>query len=185
MSIPTPQRTNKLRIIPILGLFFSLAAVVMACGSTTDNTGTTTSGSSSTSTGSTSTTQHFKVGDQVKVGSTWVVTVNSAKTHGPTDIDQPKSGDTYLVVDVTFKNVSSSEQNLSTLLQLSLKDSTGQKYDETITTFANQPPDGKVAAGDVARGQVVYEVPSAQKAFTLAFESDIVSSGQVLWDINL
>lgn len=182
MPTPTRSRANKLRIIPILGLFFSLAAVVMACGSTTDNVGTSTTGSSSASTSS---AQHFKVGDQVKVGSTWVVTVNSAKTHGPTDMDQPKSGDTYLVLDVTFKNVTSSEQNLSTLLQLSLKDSTGQKYDETITTFASQSPDGKVAAGDLARGQVVYEVPSAQKSFTLAFESDIVSSGQVLWDINL
>jgi hypothetical protein len=100
-------------------------------------------------------------------------------------MDQPTSGDTYLVIDATFKNVASTEQDLSTLLQLSLKDSTGQKYDETVTTFAQQPPDGKVAAGDVVRGQVVYEVPSAQKSFTLAFESDIVSSGQVIWDINL
>ncbi len=100
-------------------------------------------------------------------------------------MDQPKSGDTYLVIDASFKNVSSTEQDLSTLLQLSLKDATGQKYDETITTFAKQPPDGKVAAGDIVRGQVVYEVPSAQKAFTLAFQSDIVSSGQVIWDIKL
>lgn len=170
------------RILPILGLLFSVAMVVMACGSASANSGTITTGSTSSAS---STTQHFKVGDQVKVGSTWVVTINSAQTHGATDVDQPKSGNTYLVIDASFKNVSSSEQNLSTLLQLSLKDSTGQKYDETITTFAQQPPDGKVAAGDTNRGQVVFEVPSSQKSFTLAFESDIVSSGQVIWDINL
>ncbi|HEY7973762.1 MAG TPA: DUF4352 domain-containing protein [Ktedonobacterales bacterium] len=181
--MPTASsRGAKVRFLPLLGLLFSIAIVVLACGSTSDNTGATTTGSTSASTSS---AQHFKVGDQVKVGSTWVVTVNSAQTHGATDMDQPKSGDTYLVVDATFKNVASTEQDLSTLLQLSLKDSTGQKYDETVTTFAQQPPDGKVAAGDVVRGQVVYEVPSAQKSFTLAFESDIVSSGQVIWDINL
>lgn len=171
-----------MNFIPLIGLFFAIAAVIMACGSSTDNAGSTTTSSTGASS---STSQHFKVGDQVKVGSTWVVTINSVQTHGPTEMDQPKSGDTYLVVDATFKNVSSSEQNLSTLLQLSLKDATGQKYDETITTFAKSSPDGKVAAGDVARGDVVYEVPSAQKSFTLAFESDIVSSGQVVWDVNV
>ena len=176
------SRSPRIRLLPLLGLLVSLAVVVMACGSTADNAGSTTSGSSSSST---STAKHFKVGDQVKVGSTWVVTINSAQPHGATDMDQPKSGNTYLVVDATFKNISSSEQDLSSLLQLSLKDSTGQKYDETVTTFAQQPPDGKVAAGDVSRGQVVYEVPSAQKSFTLAFQSDITSSGDVVWDISL
>ena len=174
--------THGRRALPLLTLLFSLALVIMACGSTTDNAGVSTSGSSSTTT---STAKHFKVGDQVKVGSTWVVTINSAQTHAATDLDQPKAGNTYLVIDATFKNVSSSEQDLSTLLQLSLKDATGQHYDETITTFASQPPDGKVAAGDVSRGQVVYEVPTGQKSFTLAFTSDITSSGQVIWDISL
>lgn len=173
---------TRIRILPVIGLLFALGAVVMACGSATDNAGTLTTGASSTAA---STSKHFKVGDQVKAGNTWVVTINSAKIHAPTDIDQPASGNTYLVIDATFKNISSSEQDLSTLLQLSLKDSTGQKYDETVTTFAQQPPDGKVAAGDIVRGQVAYEVPKAQKSFTLAFESDIVSSGQIIWDISL
>lgn len=180
--LTTSSRNTRFHFLPLLGLLFSVAIVVLACGSTSANTGTTTTGSSAASTSS---AKHFKVGDQVKVGSTWVVTVNSAQPHGATDMDQPKSGDTYLVIDASFKNVSSTEQDLSTLLQLSLKDATGQKYDETITTFAKQPPDGKVAAGDIVRGQVVYEAPSAQKAFTLAFQSDIVSSGQVIWDIKL
>lgn len=181
--MPTSQpNSTRVRFLPLLGLLFSLAVVIMACGSTSANTGSNASGSSSTST---STAKHFKVGDQVKVGSTWVVTINSVTTHGATDIDQPKSGDTYLVVDATFKNVSSSEQTLSTLIQMSVKDSTGQKYDNTITSFASQPPDGKVEAGDVVRGQDVYEVPASQKSFTLSFESDVLSSGEVVWDINV
>ena len=170
------------RFLPVFALLLAIGGSILACGSSSDNSGSITSGGgSSSSTGA----KHFKVGDQVKVGDTWVVTVNSAKPHGPTEFDQPKSGDTYLVIDATFKNVSSDEQNLSSLLQLSLKDSTGQKYDETIVTFVKGSPDGKVAAGDLLRGQVVYEVPKAQKAFTFAFESDIVSSGQTIWDINV
>ncbi len=176
----TTSKTLR-RFLPLFALLLAVGGAVLACGSSSANAGSLTNGSSSASSSAT----HFKVGDQVKVGDTWVVTVNSAKLHGPTEIDQPKAGDTYLVIDITFKNVSSQEQNLSSLLQLSLKDSTGQTYDETIVSFVSGSPDGKVAAGDLLRGQVVYEVPQAQKSFTLAFESDITSGGQTIWDINI
>jgi len=179
----TSMRPSKplLRILPVLGLLLAIAGVIMACGAASDNSGSVTTGGSS----STSAAQHFKVGQQVKVGSTWVVTLNSAKTHGATDYDQPKSGDTYLVVDVSLKNVSSQEQDLSSLAQFTLKDATGQSYTETITTFANAAPDGKVEAGSLSRGQMVYEVPTAQKTFTFAFEADIVSGGETIWDISI
>ncbi|MEO7002145.1 MAG: DUF4352 domain-containing protein [Ktedonobacterales bacterium] len=182
MNTSIRSAKSSLRILPLLGLLLAIAGVIMACGGTSDNSGSVTTGGGSSSTSS---AQHFTVGQQVKVGSTWVVTVNSAKTHGATDIDQPKSGNTYLVVDVSLKNVSSQEQTLSSLAQFTLKDATGQSYDETITTFANAAPDGKVEAGSVSRGQMVYEVPTAQKSFTFAFEADIVSGGQTIWDISI
>lgn len=170
------------RFLPLLALLFAVSGAIIACADSSANAGSSTTGGSSSSSSS---AKHFKVGDQVKVGDTWVVTLNSATTHGATDFDQPKSGDTYLVLDISFTNVSSKEQDISTLLQLTLKDSTGQKYDETIVSFVSGTPDGKVEAGDVNRGQVVYEVPASQKSFTLAFESDITSSGQTIWDISL
>jgi hypothetical protein len=88
------------------------------------------------------------------------------------------------VVRVSLKNVSFQEQDLSSLLQFPLKDSTCQKYDETVTSFASQPPGGKVTAGDSSKGDIVYEVPKNQSTFTLAFEADITSSGQTVWDPN-
>ena len=182
MRMRRSPTNNTLRFLPILGLLVVIAGVIMACGSSSDNAGSTTSGSTSSSSSS---AKHFKVGDQVKVGDTWVVTVNSAQKHAATDMDQPKSGDTYLVVNVTLKNVSTSEQNLSSLLQFSLKDASGQSYTETITTFAKQPPDGKVEAGSVSSGDMVFEIPTAQKSYTLAFQSDVVSGGETIWDISL
>ncbi len=168
--------------LPVFALLLAIGGAIIACGSSTDNSGSLTTGGSSSSS---STTKHFKVGDQVKVGDTWVVTVNSAKLHGPTEFDQPKSGDTYLVVDASFKNISSKEQDLSSLLQMGLKDATGQTYTETITGFASSSPDGKIEAGDILRGQLVFEVPKSQTAFTFDFEADPVSGGQTIWDINV
>jgi uncharacterized protein DUF4352 len=168
------------RIALAIGVASLAAVVVIACGGgASANSGSTTSGSSSTTSAS---TQHFKVGQQVKVGSTWVITVNSVKTSQGDDVFQPKSGNTFLIVDLTAKNVSSTEQTLSSILSFTLKDSTGQKYDETIVTGATAP-DGKVAAGDQVRGQLAYEVPASMKAFTFAFEADILSSGQTIWDL--
>lgn len=162
----------------------AIALVIWACGSSSANTGTKSSGSSS-STQSTSKpgNQHFKVGDQVNVGNTYTVTVNSVKANTTADIP-PQAGNEYLIVDVTLKNTSSQEQDLSSLLQFTLKDSTGQKYDESLTAGTTSP-DGKVAAGDVVRGQIAYEVPTSVHDFTLAFEADITSSGQTIWDLHV
>ena len=154
--------------------------IFLACGAgSAANNGTTTTGGASASSA-----QHFKVGDQVKVGDTYIVTVNSVTTNKGDDISQPKAGNTFLVVDVTIKNTSSKEQNVSSLLQFTLKDTTGQKYDETIISGAT-PPDGKLAAGDVVKGQIPYEVPLAQHSYILAFQADIVSSGQTTWTLSI
>ena len=112
------------------------------------------------------------------------MTVNSAKTSNRDDITQPKSGDTFVIMDVTIKNVSNQEQNISSLLQFNMKDSTGQVYTETIVDGAT-PPDGKIEPGDVLRGQLAYEVPTSQHSFTFSFEADITSSGQTIWDVTV
>lgn len=178
------SRQSLRMLLPLLSLLGILALVIMACGGS-DNTGTSVGTSNgTTTTGSSGGSKHFKVGDQVKVGDTYIVTVNSFKTNPGDDIFKPKAGNTFVVVDVSIKNVSSQEQNLSSLLQFNLKDSTGQKYTETIISGVT-PPDGKLAASDTLRGQLAYEVPTSQHNFTFAFEADAFSSGQTLWDLTI
>lgn len=184
--MPNVLRASKwsVKSIVVLGVL-SAALAVGACGSATANTGTKTSANgSSTQSGAKSGNQHFKVGDQVNVGNTYTVTVNSVKTSSGSDISQPQAGNTFLIIDVTLKNTSAQEQDLSSLLQFTLKDSTGQKYDQSLTA-GGTPPDGKIAAGDQARGQIAYEVPASAHDFTLAFEADITSSGQTIWDLHV
>lgn len=179
------SRVRTLRtVLPLLSLLGILALVIMACGGS-DNSGTSVGSSNgTTSTGSSSGSKHFKVGDQVKVGDTYVVTVNSFKTNPGDEFSKPKAGNVFVVVDVSLKNVSSQEQDVSSILQFTIKDSTGQKYDETIISGVTSP-DGKLAAGDTVKGQLAYEVPSSQHNFTFAFEADIISSGQTFWDLHI
>lgn len=188
---------KRARVLLTFGVLAICSLAILACGaaantgSTVSTSGSTASSSSSgsNSTASTASTaakapQHFKVGDQVKVGSTYIVTVNSVKASQGDEIDQPKAGNQYMIVDVTVQNVSSSEQDFSSLLSFTLKDSTGQKYDQAFVSGATSP-DGKIEPNDKLRGQLAYEVPTAQHGYTLGFEADILSSGQSIWDLSL
>ena len=130
------------------------------------------------------TSAHHKVGEQVRVGD-WAVTINSAMLNAGDEFNSPKAGYTYLVFDATFKNVSSNAQTMSTLGQITVKDSTGQGYTETIATFAKASPGGTVEPGGQTRGEVVFEVPTSQHQFTFAFQPDLFNTTQAIWDINV
>ncbi len=176
---------TRTRLIVSIAVMVMAAVLILACGDSGDssaNTGTTTNSNTPSTSGSGS--KHFKVGEQVKVGDTWIVTVNSVKTSQGNSFEKPKSGNVFLIIDISLKNISSKEQELSSLLQFTLQDSTGQKYDETITGSGTSP-DGKVEAGSPIRGQLGYEVPKATHKFTLAFEADITSEGQTIWDLSV
>ena len=127
--------------------------------------------------------QHFKVGQVVKVNDTWQVTINSIKTSNGDQFLTPSAGNNYFIVDVTLKNLSGQEQTISSALNFSLQDATGQKYTETILT-GETPPDGKIEANSLLRGQLTYEVPTSQKSFTFNFEPDIIGGGQTVWDVQ-
>jgi hypothetical protein len=184
----------------IFALAFSLLiAALAACGSS-DNTGTvstTTTGSSSTPapTPTTAVAKHFKAGDVVTVGTTWQVTVNSVnpcttkcqdpKTYQSGLYNPPKKGE-YLLLDVTVKNISSAEQNISSLINFKMTDSTGISYTETFAALGlglPNPPDGKVEAGSPSRGTFTFDVPKSTQ-FTFAFTPDLAASGETIWDIQ-
>lgn len=168
------------RFIPFFGILL-IAAALLACGESS-NTGT---ASTSNSTNKSAASQHFKPGDTVKVGSDWQVVVNSVKTDDGGQYSALKSGDIYLVVDISLTNLSSKEQTVSSALSFTLQDSTGQKYNESIDGNAGATLDGKVSAGSPLKGVIAYEVPSSVKSFTFNFAPDIVSSGQTTWDLSV
>ena len=164
---------NIRRLFPLITIVIIIIGLI-ACGSSATNTGTNAGTASTTVPGNTPATQHFKVGQTVKVGDTWDITVNSAKTSTGSEFFKPqKPGDVFLVFHVAAKNISSQEQNISSALQFTLLDTTGQKYDITIDPDAGATLDGKVEAGQTLKGAVAYEVPEATHDFNFEFQADI------------
>lgn len=163
-----------------------IIAVVSAGGKNTptSDTGTDSSSSSNANQATQSTSQTTNtIGKSVPVGH-WLVTVNSIKTSKGSQFSMPKSGNIYLVVDVTVKNTSSTNQNVSSLGMFNLKDSTGQQYTETLTDFTKLP-DGAVTPGSLLRGQLAYEVPISEHTFTFAFLSDLTGNDITEWHIPI
>jgi hypothetical protein len=171
-------------IIAVCGSCSLLAIAASHNDTGSTNTGTKDNGAS----GQTSTSkqnQHFKVGDQVKVGSTYLVTINSFKVvTSQNQFEQPKAGNKYIAIDLTVKNTSSAEQIFSSLINCSFRDASGQQYTETFVD-GYTAPDGKIESGAQIKGQLIYEVPSGTSGFTFAFVADITSSGQVIWDLTV
>ncbi len=127
---------------------------------------------------------HHKLNETVTVDNTWQVTVTSTKTDpGDGEINVPAAGNTYILITVSLKNISSEQQNASGMIQFSLRDATGTTYNQN-PTYGGSDPSGTVAAGDPLKGTLAYEVPTSSKTFVLNFTSGLLSD-QVSWDITI
>lgn len=171
-------------IINRIGLMCTILLAVagfLACG----DTGSSSPAAVTTATITTTTASHFKVGQQVKVGS-WVIILNKVTTSKGDEFDKPKG--VYLIVDVTIKNTDSQKHAISSLLDFKVQDATGQEYDEQVTALSGlKPPDGDVAANSQLRGQMVYDVPKTGHTFTFTFDdqTDLSGNTTAVWDVNI
>jgi hypothetical protein len=122
------------------------------------------------------------VGDTL-TNSIWAVTLNSVKTSAGDQYDTPAAGNIYLIVDVTAKNLSTSPQILSSAGSFTLKDDTGQAYQETIISSGTPPDASALQPGDKLRGQITYEIPKSLHHFTFQFQDE--SGGTGTWEFSI
>jgi Domain of unknown function (DUF4352) len=196
---PPAKKKGKGKLLLIIGFVVVIVLIAIVGNSIvamdgSQNTGTTTNSSSLNNNSPTSvatptavpTTKHFNQTDAVQVGNIYDIEIISAKTSPGSGYNTPqKSGDVFLVFVVKVKNISSKEQAISSILNFTLLDTNGQKYNETIDIDAGATLDGKVEPGSLLQGSIAYEVPATIKSFTLAFESDLFAQGQVIWNVNV
>jgi hypothetical protein len=126
--------------------------------------------------------QHmFAIGDTIEIGDL-TLTVNEVTNPPGDDFSKPDEGNIFVVVDVTITNGSSEAANVSSLMQMSLKDDTGQVYDLDLMASAasgGTTPDGEIAPGETIRGQVGFQVPEDASGMVFVFDSDVWGFGKV------
>lgn len=158
--------------------------VIAGCGSN-ENSGTLVSSSPGTgATKAPAAQTTFKVGDQIKVGNTMLLTVTGVQA--PVDSGNqfitPKNGQ-FMTVMVSLQNVSNQPQNVSSAISFELRDDTGQSYNETFLPDAPKPPDGSIAPNDKLAGGLTYDVPRG-KNFKLYYKNNVFNGGQVIIDLG-
>jgi hypothetical protein len=122
-----------------------------------------------------------KIGEPVQVGNL-IVTVNEVRVAEGNQFTKPDAGYQFLVVDVTLENRGADAAQVSSALQMWLKDPTGQRYkvDLSATVAADgSAPDGELAAGEKLKGQIGYQVPEGATGLLFVFDGDVFGAGKV------
>ncbi|MDY6994045.1 MAG: DUF4352 domain-containing protein [Pseudomonadota bacterium] len=129
----------------------------------------------------------YSIGESIEMND-MVLTVNEVSSPAGDQFTKPSEGYKFLVVDLTLINNSSTAVNISSLMQMFVKDSAGRKFDVDIwatTAGGGTTPDGEYAPGETIRGQVGYEVPADETQFIFVFEADFWGTGKILVDLPL
>lgn len=130
--------------------------------------------------------QIYKIGDTIPIGDLTMI-VNKLSFSNGNEIFKPDAGNKFAIVDVTFENKGSSSANLSTMLQMSLKDNTSQAYSVDLSAESvsgGKTLDGELAAGEKLRGQVGFQVPNNAKGFQFVFDASLFEFGRVFVDLG-
>lgn len=207
---PTPPRKRALRgwqwaviggggVLPVLVLLAAIAAAGGGGGKSTSNSPpanqppapAATSAPATQAPAPPATTapqpqspQPFTVGQAADVGG-YIVTVNSFKVvTSDNEFEQPAAGHQYVQADVTLVNATGQPQTVSSY-DFQFQDSSGQTYSETFISSASSFGGTVVNQGKI-RGQLVYEVPKTEKAFTLLYQPNFLENSTIgVWSLSL
>lgn len=125
--------------------------------------------------------QTYNVRDVIAMG-TVTLTVNEITYPAGDQFNKPNAGNKFLVVDLTIENKGTTAISVSTLLQMWLKDSSGQKYNVDLmasVAAGGSSPDGEIAPGEKLRGQVGFQVPQNATGLVFVFDADVWGTGKV------
>lgn len=104
------------------------------------------------------------IGSSLEVGNNLEMTVYSAEKYvdpsGQIVGGTPKDGYYFLVLDVGFVNNGKETESVSSLMEMTVKDSAGREYDPTYLIHKTPSlPEGDIAVGEKTRGYVAFEIP--------------------------
>lgn len=126
----------------------------------------------------------FEVGDEIEIGDLGLVIHEVTFPIGD-EFNRPNEGQKFVSIDLSVTNNSATSQSISSMLQMQMKDKTGQIYgfDLMASVAAGTSPDGELAPGETLRGQVGFQIPIDAEGLLFVFDADFLGGGKVFINI--
>lgn len=125
-------------------------------------------------------TREGKLGEPIPCGNNLMLTLHDAYLYEGDSYYTPKEGYTFLVLDLEFQNTGSEDEAISSLMEMSVKDTDGREYNSyALTSKTPILPEGDISANEKVRGFLSFEVPKAALS-TYTFKFDPVLGDAVL-----
>lgn len=128
----------------------------------------------------------YAVGDVVSVGDSVLVVLGWSIVPS-TDFVKPDAGNQFVAVDMLLVNQGKKSASISSLLQMSLRDGTAQKYTvdfSATTALSGTSVDGELAPGERVRGKAGFQVPERVQGLQFVFDASLFSTGKVVVDLG-
>ncbi|MCD6425494.1 MAG: DUF4352 domain-containing protein [Anaerolineales bacterium] len=123
----------------------------------------------------------FAVGEQIEI-SGLVIQVLGVSYPSGTDLIKPKEGYKFVSVDVQVENQGESVQEITSIVQMYLKDNTGEKYTFHLgaqSIIDSGLPDDELQPGERIRGQIGFQVPADSEGLIFVFDAEVFGFGKV------
>jgi len=99
-----------------------------------------------------------------------------------TDFVKPKEDYKFVSVDVQVENQGDSVQEITSIVQMYLKDNTGEKYTFHLgaqSIIDSGLPDDELQPGERIRGQIGFQVPTDSAGLIFVFDAEIFGFGKI------
>lgn len=131
--------------------------------------------------------QAFKVGDKVQLGNS-IVTVNKVEFSQGGQYSKPAEGNEWVNLNVTIENTGSSQQYVTTLGQMFVRDSEKNSYQVSVTNKALENPgfglDGAVITNSKRTGWVGFEIKKGVTGLQFQYNGSMFGGGSALVDLG-
>ena len=123
----------------------------------------------------------YQIGDLVQISDLSIQILEVSYPAG-TEIVKPREGFQFVAVDVQVENQGSTVQEITSLIQMYLKDETGQKYTFHLgaqSLLDSGLPDDELQPGERVRGQIGFQVPQQVLELIFVFDAEVFGFGKV------
>lgn len=128
----------------------------------------------------------FKLGEPIEI-SDLIIQVLAVSYPTGTEIIKPKEGFQFVAVDVQIENQGSTVQEITSVVQMYLKDETGEKFTFHLgaqSLLDSGLPDDELQPGEMVRGQIGFQVPQEVLDLVFVFDAEIFGFGKVFISLD-